>query len=347
MISEQEKKQLLDVYAHCRVYQGELHDHSQSGGTSDGKCTLEEWIFQMQALKMDFAAILDHRQIRHMYLPEWQDGLFIPGSEPGTAISDCPAEDNHMHYNILLPHRDELEKLLLQFPKYEFSGGVEGHFIYPSFTRERFCQLIDAILACGGFFVHPHPTSVMKSENPLDYWFRDETGMEVIYGTPESEETQKNYVLWVKLLSLGKRIFACAGGDGHAVPSAAALTTLYAPEKSAAAFLPILCRGDFSCGGVGIRMCIGKTLSGGQCDFTGKRLILCISDFHESLRDESHAYRLDILNEQGVAYSKKISCTEPNFIALDAKDCAFYRAEVTDETKNLRIAIGNPIWNCK
>jgi len=345
MIREQEKQQLLSRYASCQVYQGELHDHAHSGGTSDGKCTLEEWISQMQALKMDFAAILDHRQIRHMYLPEWQDGLFIPGTEPGTAISDCHAENNHMHYNILLPHRDKLEKLLMEFPEYEFSGGVEGHFIYPSFTRERFGQLIDAILQRGGFFVHPHPTSVMASEDPLDYWFRDETGMEVIYGTPDSTETIHNYALWLKLLAAGKRIFACAGGDGHAMPSAAALTTLYAREKSSAAFLPILRRGDFTCGGVGIRMCMGETPAGGSCDFTGKRLIVCVSDFHESLRDESHAYRLDILNETGIVHSEKICCTQPHFTALDAESCAFYRAEVTDETKNLRIAIGNPIWS--
>ena len=70
MITHAEKEQLLALYASCRAYHGELHDHSASGGTSDGKCTLAEWIEEMKELAMDFAANLEHRQVRHMYLPE-------------------------------------------------------------------------------------------------------------------------------------------------------------------------------------------------------------------------------------------------------------------------------------
>ena len=33
---------LLILYENCRAYHGELHDHSASGGTSDGKCSLAE-----------------------------------------------------------------------------------------------------------------------------------------------------------------------------------------------------------------------------------------------------------------------------------------------------------------
>ena len=80
MITEQEITRLENLYRGCRAYHGELHDHSASGGTSDGKCTLAEWTEEMAKLHMDFAAILDHRQVRHMYLPEWKDGLFIGGS---------------------------------------------------------------------------------------------------------------------------------------------------------------------------------------------------------------------------------------------------------------------------
>ena len=91
MIESAERARLLSLYRNCRVYHGELHDHSASGGTSDGKCPLADWRVQMAERKMDFAAILDHRQIRHMYQPEWEDGLFIPGTEPGTFISDSGA----------------------------------------------------------------------------------------------------------------------------------------------------------------------------------------------------------------------------------------------------------------
>ena len=96
-------KQLEALYQGCQCYHGELHDHSNSGGTSDGKRTLTEWRERMTMLRMDFAAILDHRQVRHMYLPEWEDGLFISGTEPGTTIVDSAAKVKEMHDNILLP----------------------------------------------------------------------------------------------------------------------------------------------------------------------------------------------------------------------------------------------------
>ena len=60
------EQKLLSLYENQQVFHGEMHDHSASGGTSDGKCTLDVWIEEMARLDMDFAAILDHRQIRHM-----------------------------------------------------------------------------------------------------------------------------------------------------------------------------------------------------------------------------------------------------------------------------------------
>ena len=243
MLNSNEKTHLLDLYQNRRAYHGELHDHSASGGTSDGKCPLSEWRTQLSELKMDFATILDHRQIRHLYQPEWEDGLFIPGTEPGTRISDSNAGNPAMHYNILLPHRDLLEGLLKEFPEYEFSGGIEGHFIYPTFTRERFGMLIDAIKVRGGFFVHPHPKQVMVSENPLDYWFRDETGIEVFYIDMDSQHTKANYPLWVSLLEAGKRVWACAGGDKHNRAGVGALTTIYAEERTAAYYARRPCAG--------------------------------------------------------------------------------------------------------
>jgi len=348
MIESTEMKRLNEMYSNCRVFHGELHDHSNSGGTSDGKCTLTEWREKMQELKMDFAAILDHRQVRHMYLPEWEDGLFIPGTEPGTEITDCKAAtDSHMHYNILLPDRDLLEGLLEEFPEYQFSGGIEGHFVYPSFTRERFGQLIDAIKARDGLFVHPHPKQVMISDDPCDYWFRDETGIEVFYIDMAGEYTQANYPLWTALLAAGKRVWACAGGDLHSQAVNTALTTIYAEEHTAKSFLAHLRTGDFTCGPVGVRMCIGNAKTGGRCAFKGQKLTVCVSDFHESVKYADHEYRLDILDDQGIVLSQTISSDEMNYISIDTKDRAFYRAEVFDVTKSLRIAIGNPIWNIR
>ena len=333
------------LYAGRKVYQGELHDHSDSGGTSDGKRTLATWVEQLKALDMDFAAILDHRQVRHMYQPEWEDGLFIAGTEPGTEITDADAAVKQVHYNMLFQHRDELAKLLNEFPEYEFTGGIEGHFVYPKFTRESFGRLIDAVKAHGGFFVHPHPRLVMQSEDPCDYWFRDDTGMEVFYIGRKSGQTKANYALWTALLAAGKRIWPCAGCDMHSMPQDTALTTIYAGEKSSAGCLKHLSKGDFTCGPVGIRMCIGQTVTGGRCSFAGQTLTVAVGDFHPSVQCPEHAYRLDILNDHGVVQSHTIDCRTSSCFTLPTDDCRFYRAEVFDETRNLRIAIGNPIWN--
>ena len=345
MISKEDMSRLERLYEGCGVYHGELHDHSDSGGTSDGKCPLNEWPAKMRALRMDFAAILDHRQVRHMYQPVWEDGLFIPGTEPGTHITDSPAEEKAIHYNILLPRREQLEILLNRFPEYQFSGGIEGHFKYPDFTRERFCELIDAVKAMGGLFVHPHPRQLMRSDDPNDYWFRDGTGIEVFYISMDSEETRANYALWVDLLAAGRKVWACAGCDLHNEPHDTALTTLYAESRSALSYLPHLAAGDFTCGPVGVRMAIGDTRTGGQCAFRGQKLTVCVGDFHESVAIPGHEYRADILNEHGVVSSGLISSTAYNWFSLDAADCAFYRAEVFDVTRGLRIAVGNPIWN--
>ena len=336
---------LFELYKGRLVYHGELHDHSNSGGTSDGKQTLSFWKERLAELKMDFAAILDHRQVRHMYLPEWEDGLFIAGTEPGTTILDSRATVKDVHYNMLFQHRDELEKLLLEFPQYEFEGGIEGHFKYPKFTRESFGELIDAVRVHGGHFVHPHPKQLMVSDDPLAYWFRDETGIEVFYGNLANRHTANNYALWTDLLAAGKRVWACAGGDGHKCCADTALTTIYAEDYADAAYLPHLRVGDFVCGPVGIRMCVGDTLMGGRAPLAGGRLVLSVSDFHRSVKFTDHEYRVDLLTDSGVVYSRPVSCEEPNYIAIDTKEAAFYRAEVFDVTRGLRIAIGNPIWN--
>ena len=340
-------EKLNSLYAGRRVYHGELHDHAATGGTSDGKRTLAQWTAQLEALKMDFAAILDHRQVRHMYLNEWKDGLFIAGTEPGTEITDAEAEVKQMHYNMLFPDRGELAKLLCEFPEYQFTGGIEGHFIYPKFTRERFGQLIDAVFAHGGFFVHPHPMQLMKSDDPCQYVFRDGMGIEVFYNDYDSSLTADNYRLWTALLDAGKRIYACAGGDKHMNAGDGALTTIYLSEKNSRGFMEILRTGDFVCGSVGIRMCIGDTRMGGACAFDGGRLEICVSDFHNSVADNTHKYRADVITDNGVVCSFPVYPDSAAYFAMDTGDAAYYRIEIFDETRNLRIAVGNPIWNSK
>lgn len=336
---------LEKVYEGRSPLHGEAHDHACTGGTSDGKRTLTYWIGAMDALQMDFAAILDHRQVRHMYLPEWKEALFLCGTEPGGRITDNPAEFNFMHYNLLVPNPAALEDLLEHFPEYEFTGGSEGHFTYPDFTTERFCELLEELYARGGYYVHPHPRQMMRSNNPLDYWFRDWTGMEVFYGSVDNQDSADNYELWTALLALGKHIYAAAGGDGHRACSDKALTTIYSAEKTNEEILTHMRAGDTTCGAVGIRMCMGETRMGGCCSFEKNRLYFCVGDFHRSVRMPEHKYRVDLLDDKGVVFSAPILCTHPSYFALDAKACRFYRVEVWDETRSIRIAIGNPIWN--
>jgi len=346
MRATQEEINHIDrLYEGRTVFHGDLHNHAATGGTSDGQCTLAEWKEQLRSLNMDFAAILDHKQVRHMYLPEWEDGLFICGTEPGTGILDSSAEYSKLHYNILYPTPKHLEQMLEAFPEYEFSGGQEGYFIYPRFVTERFRELIQYIRKTGGLFVHPHPKQVMISENPLDFWFADETGIEVFYGDMRNQETSLNYDLWLSLLALEKRVWACAGSDAHGRTKDTALTTVYATELSSAAIVKQASVGDFVCGPVGIRMCIGDWRMGGTCSFENQHLIVAVDDFHSTVKKESHTYRLDLLNEDGVVFSQEFDCSQPIYFSFEALPCKFYRTEVFDVTENLRIAIGNPIWN--
>ena len=337
---------LEELYKSRKAYFGELHDHSASHGTSDGMRTLEHWTGAMEALEMDFAAILDHKQVKHMYSPIWKDGLFIGGTEPGTTIVDSTAEVKRMHYNMIFENAEPLMQLLSEFPEYEFTGGPEGHFEYPTFTRERFCELIDAVKRLGGFFVHPHPKQLMQSDDPLQYYFRDGMGIEVIYVALDDERTRDNYKLWRDLLALGKKVYATAGCDKHACCQDTALTTIYAEEKKNASYIKRLREGDFVAGAVGIKMCIGDTRMGGECDFKNQTLTVSVSDFHKSVYIPEHKYRLDIISDAGIRKSLRFDCRYPKHVSLKTRETArFYRVEIVDLDRNLRIAIGNPIWN--
>ena len=344
--SSLEIKKLNDLYTGRRPFYGELHDHANTYGTSDGRYPLMHWRGAMSAYKMDFAAILDHKQVSHMYLVDWEDGVFLGGSEPGTVISDSGATKKSTHYNLIFENARPLMDLLSAFPEYNYPGGPEDHFEYPEFTCKRFGELIDGVKERGGFFVIPHPKQLMQSENPLDYWFRDGVGLEVIYEKLADERTEANYKLWNDLLALDKRIFATAGCDHHSACQDTALTTIYAEDRKNKFYISHLRDGDFVAGAVGIRMCIGDTKMGGSCAFDGEKLIIGVGDFHCSVKNPEHKYRVDILDDKGVVASKKISCEEDFYLTLNTSAKAkFYRAEVFDIKRNLRIAIGNPIWN--
>ena len=351
---------LEELYAGRTAYHGELHDHSDSGGRSDGKQTLTIWKSMMMGLEIDFATIVDHKQVRHMYLDEWDNTMFIGGTEAATWIQNpmgyITDEQNSIHYNMIFATPEPLLEIFEEFPEFPYTGGdpLEAEFPrYPHFTRERLAELAEAVKAKGGFFSHVHPkhNGMMNSDNPLDYWFADETGLEVI-NTYRSDRngpnTQNNYKLWRDLLTMGKRVWATAGNDEHNMPSDKGLSTIYATEKNAQALVDSLRVGDFAAGPVGVRMCIGDNLMGSTADsFAGKRVVISVGDFHKSVADEKHVYRIDVYGNEDVIFSQEFSCTETVYFAFDAGDCRFYRAEIFDVTLNSRIGLGNPIWSAE
>ena len=326
---------------------GDLHNHADTSDRSDGTRPLSHWRGALEALKVDFAAILDHGQVEHMYKPEWEDGLFLGATEPGTWFTDSKAEKPCIHYNILFEDAKPMEALLEAFPEYEYTGGEHGRFKYPKFTLERFGELVDFIMANDGFFVHPHPKQVMVSDDPLDYLFREYTGLEVIYGDYRNDMTKANYQLWLELLALDKKVYATGGNDNHAVASDAGLTCIYSEEKKNKRYIQHLREGDITCGSVGIKMCMGDTKMGGECDFAKQRVVVGVSDFHRSVKNPEHGYRIDLSNDKGLVCSKEFSCEEPAYLVAAADvNAKFYRAEVVDVNNGYRIGIGNPIWNC-
>ena len=352
---------LLDgLYKDRKVYFGDMHNHSDSGGRSDGHIKLADWPAEvMEPIQMDFAVIVDHKQSEHMRLPEWDDTLFIGGSEAGTTIVDAKYEQGNMHYNMIFTDPDKLDEYVKSHAEYNYRLDIEKGtgwycFSYPTFAPELFRERMAEIYELGGFYVQVHPlfNSYLKAQAPLDYWFADYSGFEIYTATnhdytPAHEAMIKAKATWVAMLDAGKIVFATCGSDDHRDSNPDILSALYSAEKKADAYLQLMRKGDFTAGPVGIRMAMGDVCTGGQTDFTGKRLVISVADWHPQATKKDSKYRLDIYNEKGLVGSVDLNGTDPVYFAIDAEDCRYYRAEVYDVTNDYWFAVGNPIWNSK
>ena len=239
----------------------------------------------------------------------------------------------------------------------KLAGG--WHFTYLSGestpSKEQMAQLIDIIKKNGGMFVNVHPLAdgYVDSPNPLDHWYADWTGFEVFYGysgpAPAQPATQRNYAMWKNLLTMGKKVWCTAGSDKHSMPNTDALSTVYSTAKDAKEHFEHFKVGDFVCGPVGIRMIIGDTHMGSETDFTGKRVIFSVGDFHKSAINPTHKYRVELHTDKGIVFSQELEDpTQTVYFAVDAdENAAFYRVEIHDSTFKLMHALGNPIWNTK
>lgn len=365
---------LGEVYSGTNAYQGELHDHADTGGKSDGKNTLAQWVDGMKKLDMDFATILDHRQDRHMHLDDWDETQFIGGTEIGIGITDLAnATRSWLHSNMIFADWRDLRAAFEEFDNIAPGGGFrhevgdDGAWYMTNLekysdgdcrlTKAQMAQLIEIIRKNNGMFVHPHAklTDCVVSENSEDYWFADWTGLEVMYTyknhpSINPDYITANYKLWVDLLASGKKIWATAGNDEHAMANNKALTTVYATEKHAVAFMEQIANGNFTAGPVGIQMAIGDsnsaTAMGGECDFTEKDLVFSVGNYHSSIASDISNYKILLFADENVIDQWQVKDGNNIYHYQEADPSVhYYRVEIRNAENDALVALGNPIWN--
>ena len=340
----------LDVrYEGKKAYYGDQHTHTDCGGTSDGEFPMSKTVAKMDELGLDFMFVVDHRQMRGFFLPEWDTDRFVYGTEPGGKITDLKAVRGNacgFHYNMLFRDKHDLALLLANFPEYKFKGDrLTGKFGYPSFTRERFDELVAYIHSIGGMIVHPHPASIMCSDDPTDFSFGEHTYFETLYASPASRDSQQNYKQWCRILDAGLHVYTAGGADCHARPSNAVVSTFYLKERTGTAAFDGMKSGDYTVGGFGMKMCIdGKPMGSRMAYRDGMKLTLRIDDYFAPNMKDNTVYELRVITDKGLAYSSIFSGKEPQALSLEVQDRRFYRAEVFDQTHGYLVAVSNPIW---
>lgn len=342
----------LDIrYRGKKAYRADQHTHTKCGGTSDGSFPMKDWVKRMDEIGLDFAFVVDHRQMRGFFLPEWDTDRFVYGTEPGGSISDLKAprpgkDSSTFHYNMLFKGKYDLALLLANFPEYKFQGDeLTGRFGYPKFNRARFDELVAYIHKIGGMIVHPHPTCIMSSPDPTDYVFGEHTYFETLYGKYTSQDSFRNYDMWLKILDVGAHVYAAGGSDTHTDPSNQLVTTMYCSERTGKAAFDCMKSADYTVGAFGFKMCIDGQPMGRELAYRdGMKLTLRVDDAFAPSITEGDAYELRIYTDKGLAYASQFDPTKPQAISLEVQKRRYYRAEVMDLTHGYRVAVGNPIW---
>ncbi|MBQ8214191.1 MAG: hypothetical protein IJZ80_09295 [Clostridia bacterium] len=338
------------MYEGRKAYRGDLHVHTKCGGTSDGIFEMSKWPEQMDEKGVDFAAIVDHKQMRGFFLPEWDETRFLYGTEPGMSITEglraCRHGQNSIHYNMIFPHKYGLAMLLANVPEHKFNGDeLTGSFSYFKVPYERFLEIAKKVQDLGGIMVHAHPTIMLCSNDPMDFYLGEHTFIETIYDTVYSYATRCAYKLWTDLLALGKRVYASSGSDSHSYVMNTALATFYTKEKHHSAFFEKMHAADFNPGAVGMQMCIDEHPMGSEIEYReGMKLSLRIQDFfaHEWRADTVYALR--IFTDKGIAYYSEFNGKCPQEVQLEVQKRGFYRADIYDMTHDCVVALTNPIW---
>ena len=326
---------------------GDYHAHSKSGGTSDGATTPAEWLVAMKELKMDFVGLMDHRQVRHMYLDEFDPEYFIYGTEPSGQWHE---PHTSCHYLMIFKDKETLAREILEkFPdEYQFTGGIDGTFEYIRMDRSRFIEICNAVRAAGGAIVCAHPKQRIESNNVEDFFLGDGTAIDTIYTYGGKDQlnpwTIDNYRLWMEMLECRMKVYNTATSDVHGKPDNMGLNTVYAKEKHCTEYVDRLLAGDLNAGYVGIKMCLGGSPVGSTVAFKeGDELLIKVADPHPLVYKKDEAHRLDVLSDKGLVCSVPLTDGKCE-IAIKAQKRRFYRAVVIRESDGAPAAIGNPIW---
>lgn len=338
---------LNGLYEGRKVYFGDFHCHSNSGGTSDGKFPIEDYIPKMKELNLDFASIVDHKQMLHYFLPCWDEQYQICGTEPGLTLNteDRPEKARGLHYTMIFPDKTGLAQVMGAFPQFGFTGTKSGVYQYYSFTPEEFRQLAEYIYSIGGLLSHAHPKQMMDSDDPMDYYFGDHVPLETIHVDPNAFSSIQNHDLWVTILNMGKRIKTHGSSDCHSSVSNRGLTSVYSPKHHSTDIFNLVRAGDCSAGGIGIQMSIDDCAMGGVTEYAdGKTLYVSVGDFHPAHKLEDTVYSVRVYTEKGLAYAEEFSCNDHPQFALPIQKRSYYRVEIWNESDNLPVAFSNPIW---
>ena len=298
--------------------------------------------------QMDFAAIVDHLQMRHFFLPCRDDKYLICGTEPGTIFTDVdkPTYAKKLDYTMIFPDKTGLKNVLDHFPFYGFTGTPEeGSFPFRTMERGVFQEIAEYVYSIGGLMSHAHPRQMMYSQDPLDYYFGDHVPLETVHVAADNYATRQNRQLWITLLKLGKRVRTHGSSDSHGPVSNRGLTAVYAPAHSARDIFNVIRSGDCTAGGVAIQMSIDGAGMGSVTDYVpGKTLFVRVAEFHPAHQKENTAFCLRVYTDRGLAYAREFDCRQPQALALEVQDRLYYRVEITNESDGCLVALSNPIW---
>lgn len=334
-------------FEETQVYYGDFHCHSNSGGTSDGDAPIETFVEEMKKKKLDFAAIVDHRQMRHFFLPCWDEQYQICGTEPGCNLNepDRPPEARKMDYTMIFPDKTGLAQVMGAFPEFSYTGTWDGHYKYWSPTLKRMAELSEYIYSIGGLFSHAHPKQLMVSSDPLDYYISAHTALETIHTSPQAYASKQNRDLWVALLKLGKRVKTHGSSDSHGEVSNRGLTAVYAKKHHSTEIFNQIRAGHCSAGGVAIQTSIDDCIMGEVAQYTpGKIFYVKVEGFHEAHWQKDTVYCLKVYTDKGLAYAREFDGTQPQRLALPVEKRLYYRVEITNESDGCVLALTNPVW---